>query len=74
MHELSLRVNGESRRLLVDAEETLLDTLRDRLHFTGTTRGGDLAGRGAAAVRTRAMWGSEPLGVASAVTSPPASQ
>jgi len=36
---LHLRVNGESTRLLVGEEETLLEVLRNRLVLTGTKQG-----------------------------------
>jgi len=41
MYEVTLTVNNEKHTLLVDVNETLLDTLRDRLHLTGTKRGCD---------------------------------
>lgn len=36
---LNLRVNGESTRLFVGEEETLLEVLRNRLMLTGTKQG-----------------------------------
>ena len=37
-----LTVKGHTHELMVDAQTTLLDALRDRLHLTGTGRGCDL--------------------------------
>ena len=48
--ELSLEVNGIPARVEVDADEVLLDTLRDRLHLTGTKRGCDEGECGACTV------------------------
>ena len=45
--EITLTVNGEERRLSVDARTTLLDALRDRLHLTGTKKGCGLGQCGA---------------------------
>jgi xanthine dehydrogenase YagT iron-sulfur-binding subunit len=45
--EITLNVNGEERRLQVDARTTLLDALRDRLHLTGTKKGCGLGQCGA---------------------------
>src|SRR2546423_4711088 len=39
--DVELRVNGASRRLLVDPRVTLLDALRERLGLTGTKKGCD---------------------------------
>jgi len=50
MHEVCLTINDTPHRLFVDANETLLDTLRDRLHLTGTKRGCDTGDCGACTV------------------------
>jgi 4-hydroxybenzoyl-CoA reductase subunit alpha len=50
MFEVKLTINGETHRLLVDSNETLLDTLRDRLHLTGSKRGCDTGDCGACTV------------------------
>lgn len=39
---VSLRVNGEERRIDVDPRVTLLDALRDHLDLTGTKKGCDM--------------------------------
>ena len=38
---LQLTVNGEPRQVLVEPYYSLLDTLRDALHLTGTKKGCD---------------------------------
>jgi len=48
--DITLTVNGQSRRVGVDARTTLLDALRDRLHLTGTKKGCSLGQCGACTV------------------------
>jgi xanthine dehydrogenase YagT iron-sulfur-binding subunit len=48
--ELSLRVNGEVRRLTVEPRVTLLDALRERIGLTGTKKGCDRGECGACTV------------------------
>ena len=45
-----LRVNGTSHRVGLDARTTLLDALREKLHFTGTKKGCELGQCGACTV------------------------
>jgi carbon-monoxide dehydrogenase small subunit len=47
---LSIRVNGETRRLLVTDHRTLLQVLREDLRMTGTKHGCDLGECGACTV------------------------
>ncbi|GJD53787.1 Aldehyde oxidoreductase iron-sulfur-binding subunit PaoA [Methylobacterium crusticola] len=47
---VSLTVNGEARRLVLDARVTLLDALREHLHLTGTKKGCDHGHCGACTV------------------------
>ena len=48
--ELSLRVNGEERSLVVDTRTSLLDLLRERLGLTGAKKGCDHGQCGACTV------------------------
>ncbi|MDB5595877.1 MAG: aldehyde dehydrogenase iron-sulfur subunit [Hyphomicrobiales bacterium] len=41
MNTVSFNVNGQSHRLDLDTRTTLLDALREHLHFTGTKKGCD---------------------------------
>jgi xanthine dehydrogenase YagT iron-sulfur-binding subunit len=48
--KVSFKVNGEDRELEVDTRTTLLDALREHLHFTGTKKGCDHGQCGACTV------------------------
>ena len=50
MSKLSLNVNGKARELDVDTRTTLLDVLRENLHYTGTKKGCDHGQCGACTV------------------------
>ncbi len=50
MQKVELHINGFTRTLLVNAHETLLDTLREQLNLTGTKRGCDQASCGSCTV------------------------
>ncbi|MBR1156740.1 aldehyde dehydrogenase iron-sulfur subunit PaoA [Bradyrhizobium sp. JYMT SZCCT0428] len=50
MSKVSFNVNGKMRELEVDTRTTLLDALRENLHFTGTKKGCDHGQCGACTV------------------------
>src|SRR5207237_8862104 len=54
---LSLNVNGEEKKLMVEPRETLVSVLRDRLGLTGTKIGCDRGACGACTV----MLGDQPV-------------
>jgi xanthine dehydrogenase YagT iron-sulfur-binding subunit len=53
--DLLLRINGSDHRLSLDPRTTLLDTLREHLHLTGTKRGCAIGQCGACTVHIGGM-------------------
>ncbi|HNY94240.1 MAG TPA: (2Fe-2S)-binding protein [Flexilinea sp.] len=50
LHEITLKVNGKTHKLVVKSNELLLNVLRDRLYLTGTKYGCGLAECGACTI------------------------
>jgi xanthine dehydrogenase YagT iron-sulfur-binding subunit len=50
LSEITLRVNGEDRRLTIDTRSSLLDVLREQLELTGSKKGCDHGQCGACTV------------------------
>lgn len=50
LHDLALKINGETRKLQVEPRTTLLDALRDRLDLTGSKKVCDRGACGACSV------------------------
>ena len=52
---ISLRINGETHKVRVDPRATLLDTLRETVHLTGTKKGCDHGQCGACTVHVNGV-------------------
>ena len=61
-------INGETKTVQVDVQESLLELLRDRLHLTGTKKGCEVGECGACTVAVDGMVFHEPVFVGDEVS------